>query len=90
MLPSTAPAARDLDLPLHLVARAVPMRDTDERQRGERRYRQFGALNVMIELRDGAHLPNLFGVPRPVRRIAISIDEPAQFMQALNYAIKTK
>jgi len=82
--------SRDLDLPLHLVARAVPMQDSDERQRGERRYRQFGFLNVMIELRDGARLPNIFHVPRPVRRIAISVDEPAQFMQALNYAIQTK
>ena len=78
--------SRDLDLPLHLVARAVPMQDTDPRQRGEWRYRQFGALNVMIELRDGAHLPNVFGLPRPVRRIAISIDDPLRFMQSLNRA----
>jgi len=76
--------SRDLDLPLHLVARAVPMHDTDARQHGERRYRQFGALNVKIELSDGARLPNIFGLPRPVRRIAISIDEPALFIEALN------
>jgi len=82
--------ARDLDLPLRLVARAVPMRDTDQRQRAEWRYRQFGALNVMIELHDGAHLPDIFRLPRPVRRIALSIDDPAQFMHALNHAIQTK
>lgn len=77
---------RDRNIPLHMIARAVPMKDSDQRQRGELRYRQFGALNVAIELHAGCKLTNLFGVPSPVSRIAISIDDPARFIQSLNRA----
>jgi hypothetical protein len=79
--------SRDRHIPLRLVARAIPMKDSDERLPRELRYRQFGSLNVAIELHAGAMLPNFFGVVRPVRRIAISIDDPARFMQSVNQTV---
>lgn len=62
------------------------MKDNDERVPGELRYRQFGSLNVAIELHTGSTLTNFFGVASPIKRIALSIDDPVRFLKALNLA----
>jgi len=79
--------SRDRQIPLHMIARAVPMKDSDERLPGELRYRQFGSLNVAIELHAGSTLTNFFGVASPVTRVAMSMDDPVRFMQAVCRAV---
>jgi len=77
---------RDRKVPLCMIARAIPMLDSDARQPGELRYRQFGSLNVVIEMQPGAKLANFFGVASSVSRIAMSIDDPVRFIQSVNRA----
>lgn len=78
--------SRDRQIPLHMIARAIPMKDSDTRMPGELRYRQFGSLNVAIELHPGSTLTNFFGIASPVSRLAMSIDDPVRFQQSLNQA----
>lgn len=78
--------SRDREIPLRLIARAMPMADNDKRLPGELRYRQYGSLNVAIELRPGSRLSNFLGVASPVSRIGLSIDDPVRFLESINRA----
>lgn len=82
--------SRDRHIPLHIIARVIPMEDNDKRLPGELRYRQFGSLNVAIELHPGSALPNFLGVASPVSRVAMSIDDPLRFLESVNRAAGVK
>lgn len=78
--------AADTTLPLAMLAGAARCSDAVPRQRGVRRYRQMGSLNVALSLREGSQLPDCFGRPRAVSRICLSLDDPDAFLAALHGA----
>ncbi|WP_157201341.1 hypothetical protein [Massilia sp. Root418] len=53
------------------------------RRAGVRRYTQLGAPNVLIQLLPDSSLPDLFGRPQPVGKVYLSLDEPAEFINAV-------
>ena len=72
----------DAWLPWSQIAAVRPHRGDVRRARGECRLIGMGQANVCIELVPGATLDGLFG-PRPTARIYLGVDEPGEFIAAL-------
>ena len=79
--------AGDREVPYAMIESVARCGNGIRRQRGILRFRQFGSLNVQIQLRQNSKLANGFGRVRPVSRIYLSLDKPDAFIDALRARI---
>lgn len=75
--------ATDRAVPYEAIVAVNRFEGAARRTRGLLRYRQCGRANVEIHLRAGSSLENMLGVPKPVERIVLGLDQPAAFIDAL-------
>jgi membrane protein YdbS with pleckstrin-like domain len=75
--------ANDAAIPYSLVQSVEAASGTVRRRAGVRRYTQLGTPNVLIQLLPGSSLPDLFGRWQPVEKVYLSLDEPAEFINAV-------
>lgn len=73
----------DKVVPFDVISSALRCKDDVLRGKGILCYRQFGSLNVEIQLRTGSYLPNAWGRKRAVSKIYLSVDEPGRFIDAI-------
>lgn len=73
--------AADATIPYSMVQAVHEASGAVRRRAGLRRYIQLGAPNVLIELKPGSRLPDLFGRPQALEKVYLSLDEPAEFIQ---------
>lgn len=74
----------DSVIPWHQIKSVEKNTQPARRQRGIRRYKQMGELNIAIHLQPGATLPDLFGRGQPVAQIRLGLDDPDGFVRAAN------
>ncbi|KQV90964.1 hypothetical protein ASD15_02600 [Massilia sp. Root351] len=73
--------AADAAIPYSMVQAVHAASGTVRRRAGVRRYIQLGAPNVLIELKPGSSLPDLFGRQQSLEKVYLSLDDPAEFIQ---------
>lgn len=73
--------AADAAIPYSVVQAVHEASGAVRRRAGLRRYVQLGAPNVLIELKPGSCLPDLFGRQLALEKVYLSLDEPAEFIK---------
>lgn len=71
--------AADAVIPCAVVETVEEFKGTVRRKAGIRRYVQLGQPNVVVSLKTGCELPDLFGRQQPLSKIYLSLDQPRVF-----------